>query len=56
MPNWFEREEDEITRLYNEGQIDQKEYDRQMRELARAARDEAEDAARDAYDRTINNY
>lgn len=52
----MEREEDHLVRDLNEGRIDQKEFNKQMRELHRAYQAMAEEAAHEAYDREMERW
>lgn len=54
--SWFEREEDELVRRVNAGEITQKEFDREIREMHDEMRGQAEEEARAAYDRIMDNY
>lgn len=54
MPKWFDDQEDELVRALNEGEIDQKEFNKQMRDLRRDLQDEASDAAQMAYDEVMS--
>lgn len=56
MDSQYEREEDELVRLLNEGEITQKQFNEEMRDLHRRYRDAAEDAAREAYDREMDRW
>ena len=44
MYDWFEKEEQEIIDSFNQGLIDQKEFNKQMRELIQSQRDADEEA------------
>ena len=50
---WFEREEDELVRRVNAGEITQKEFDREMRAMRDEMRGQAEQEAQEAYDRVM---
>lgn len=52
----YDREMEEIDRLETEGQIDAAEASKQRRELTRAYREDAEEAARDAYNRELERW
>ena len=56
----YERCLEELERRLADGQIDQAEYNAELRELERDERDEqrerAEEAARDAYERTMEQW
>lgn len=48
--NWYDRAEQEIEDELNNGDIDIKEYHRQMRDLRAEYEQGAQDAAQEAYD------
>ena len=52
----FEREEEEIIRQAEDGEISQAECSRQLNELYRDYRAAAEEAAREAYDNEMNRW
>jgi Membrane carboxypeptidase/penicillin-binding protein len=52
----MEREEEALSRDFEDGVIDRAEYERQLREIQRAYRAEAEDAAQGAYDREMSGW
>ena len=54
--NWYDREEDELVRQLNAGEINQNEFQNAMRDLNAQLRQEAEDNAADAFNRTMGNY
>ncbi len=54
MPKWFDEQEDALVRSLNDGEIDQKEFNKQMRELRYALQDEASDAGQRAYDEVMS--
>ena len=56
MSNWFEREEDELVRQVNAGEISQSEFHNAMRELTAELRAQAQDEADSAYDRVMGGY
>jgi uncharacterized membrane protein len=53
MSGWYERALEEIERDYDEGNIDAKEYQAQMRDLHAELREEASDNAERAYNDTM---
>ena len=53
---WFEREEDDLAERYNRGDIDQSQFNREMRELRDTMRDEHERAREDAIERFEDGY
>lgn len=55
MDQW-EREEEDLGERLATGEISQKEYNRQLRELHRDYRESAEESAQDAYDREMDNW
>lgn len=55
MDQWA-REEDDIAERLASGLITRQQYETEMRELRAAYRESAEDAARDAYDREMENW
>jgi hypothetical protein len=52
----LEREEQYLEDQLAEGLIDIKEFNREMRELQRGYRAEAEEAAKEAYDRELERW
>jgi len=56
MKDIFEREEEEIERQLNDGEIDIKEYNKRMREIARDYRTAAEESAREKYDDEMERW
>lgn len=56
MSTWYEREEDELVRQVNAGEITRKEFDRAMRDINQAMRDMAAQEAQEAYDRAMEGY
>jgi len=52
----FEREEDEIIRQINDGEISQSEGNRQLRELRRDYQAVAEESAQRAYDDELQRW
>ena len=56
MRTWYERAEDEIDQQLADGLIDQKEYQRQMRDLRLEMEAEAEEAAREAYNEAMGGW
>lgn len=52
----WEKDEDELIRQYNDGEITLKEYKREIRELRASYRQHAEEAARDAYAREMERW
>lgn len=54
--NWFEKEEDALVAEYNAGTITRSDFDKAMSELRRELQAQAEDAAREAYDREMGNW
>ncbi|MFI5459057.1 MAG: hypothetical protein ACHRXM_26820 [Isosphaerales bacterium] len=59
MPiNWnvYEREEDELVRQVNAGEISQKEFDRAMRDLRDETRGYAEEEAERAYNEAMGYW
>ena len=55
-PRGIEREEEELERRYNDGEITIKEYNRELQELYRDYRAYAEEAAQDAYDAEMERW
>ena len=51
----IEREEQDICDRYNSGEIDDKQFSQEMRELQAECRAMAEDAAQEAYENAMNN-
>lgn len=56
MKTWYEKAEDEIDQELSNGLIDQKEYQRQMRELFSEMQAEAEGFAEDAYNEAMGGW
>ncbi len=56
MRTWYERAEDEIDQQLADGLIDQKEHQRQMRDLRLEMQGEAEEAAREAYNEAMGGW
>lgn len=56
MNTQYEREEDHLVEQFNSGQITQKEYNEQMRDLQRDYRAQAQEAAQEAYDREMERW
>lgn len=56
MSTWYERAEDEIDQQLSDGLIDQKEYQRQMRDLRAEMQGEAEEAAQSAYNDVMGGW
>ena len=56
MRNWFEKEEDELTKDVNEGRISEAEYRRGMRELPAELQAEADEVAAAARERFMSDY
>ncbi len=54
--NNYDREEDELSEAYNNGELTLKEYNFEMRELRRSYQAEAEEAAQRAYDDVMGNW
>lgn len=52
----FEREEDSLCTMYNEGRITLAEYKKEMRELQREYRAMAEESAQGAYDDEMGRW
>jgi hypothetical protein len=52
----LEREEEELERAYNQGEISAEAYRRELRELHREALRAAEEEARDAYDAVMGQH
>jgi len=50
MNDWIERAEQELCDALNSGEITEKEFNEQMRDLMAEVRQGAEDAAAEAYD------
>lgn len=56
MSSQYEREYDQLVELVNSGQITQKEFHAQVRELNWNYRESAQEAAQEAYDREMSNW
>lgn len=56
MRTWYEKAEDQIDQELAEGLIDNKEYQRQMRDLRMEMEGEAEERAAEAYDRAMGGW
>ncbi|WP_161133359.1 hypothetical protein [Schauerella aestuarii] len=56
MKTWYEKAEDQIDQELADGLIDQKEYQRQMRDLRDEMRGEAEEAAERAYNDAMGGW
>jgi hypothetical protein len=54
--DWFEKAEDELCEQLNNGEITEREFNREMHDLRDEARQGAEDAAQDAYDDYMGCY
>lgn len=54
MHLFFDTEHDELVRALNNGEIDQKQFDKHMRDLRYALQDEASDAGQRAYDEVMS--
>ncbi len=54
--NYYEDQEDEIVKSYNGGEITLSQMEKEMRDLRREIQQEAEEAARDAYNEVISRY
>lgn len=54
--NQYEREEAQLERELSNGYISVKDYNEQMRDMQRSYREEAMDAAQDAYDNELRNW
>jgi hypothetical protein len=52
----YEREEEQLERELSNGDISVKEYNEQMRDMQRSYREEAQDAAQNAYDNELSNW
>lgn len=52
----FEREEEELERRYRDGEIDNIQFEEEMRELQSEYRRCAEEAARDAYEEEMARW
>ena len=56
MSGPHEREEEQLERELSNGDISVKEYNEQMRDMQRSYREEAQEAAQNAYDNEMNNW
>jgi hypothetical protein len=56
MKTQIEREEEALERDLDNGVIDHKEYNRQMRELQQDYRESARESAQEAYDREMERW
>lgn len=56
MPSQYEREEEQLSRDFADGFITAAEFNAQMRELQRWARDEARAAAEQAYQDAMERW
>ena len=54
--NWIDKAEKELSDALDRGEISPQEFNREMRELQRDVRAEAEEAAEGAYNDVMNNY
>ncbi len=55
-PSWYERAEDELCEELNNGEITLTEYNRAMRDLNDELRQSAQEAADDAYNKTMGGW
>lgn len=53
---WFEKEEAELVELLNNGEITEKQYNEEIRELRYNYKFMAEEAASEAYHREMENW
>lgn len=52
----YERAEDDLCHQLDEGQIDLEEFNQEMRELGRCYREDAQEAAQEAYNRELDGW
>jgi len=54
--DWYDRAEQELVDALNNGEISNKEFHREMRDLNAKLRQQAEDAAAEAYDDVMQGW
>jgi hypothetical protein len=54
--NQVDREEEQLSEMFNSGEIDLNQYKEEMKELHREYHAQAQEAAEEAYERELSNW